>query len=559
MPGGVVARLGNPERNGRAALVQALGFTADGKHLISATLDGDFHLWDVATGKPCPGTQEERTLLRSPWLAVAGRTWPLLCEDELPGKYDRPASEDAIVRKLQRLEQLPGFLNCSADGKRILAYGQGKDRQPLLVVSDSRDKKVLREFFWKDDNGDNTISAALSPDGRTIAAANWSNLVCFFDIATGDERRYRFRPPWGIPTFPLCWVKFSPDGLRLVIAGVDGLLRVLSLADGRVLVEIQETDCSLGGIGDFASSVAFSPDGKTLATGKSMHFLRIWEVSTGQLIRQQRGGTLLFSPDNRLVAVLKRDTIRLHDLYSGALVHEHGDPSGFVGNLAFSPDGRLLAASCGDGTIVIWDTIPWQESPVPQPLDDRTLEELWKDLEEAEPGRNVEKWMKNYVSEWRQIEEGRSACAYQAMGRLIGNPAQSVPFLKKRLHVAPPADARRLRQLTADLDHPTYARREAASRALAELGMAAAPALRTALAKNPTPEMRWRLERLLAVLQQKEASRSYLRAIQALERIGTDDARQLLKILADGTASDLATNTDALEALRRIQTKTKTR
>src|SRR5207249_2590739 len=100
-------------------------------------------------------------------------------------------------------------------------------------------------------------------------------------------------------------------------------------------------------------------------------------------------------------------------------------------------------------------------------------------------------------------------------------------------------DAAKVQRLIADLDDERFAVRRQASVALEKIGEPAAPSLRKALEGEPSIEARRRLEDLLARINSAaphgEALRS-LRAIEALERIGTPAARQVLQSLAEGTA-----------------------
>jgi hypothetical protein len=120
----------------------------------------------------------------------------------------------------------------------------------------------------------------------------------------------------------------------------------------------------------------------------------------------------------------------------------------------------------------------------------------------------------------------------------------------------PSADAEQLRRIIADLDHENFDKREAASGKLSDLGLAAGPAMRAAVAKEQAPEMRRRLEKLLGELEpkQEKLSVAHRRANQVLESIGTKEAQLLLKSLAEG--ADFAPHLiDAREVLERMRQK----
>jgi WD40 repeat protein len=527
---------------GHGARVFGLAFTPDGKQAITATHERDFRSWDCRSGKPCAAGKEDGERLQGDALASLGRAMLSLCDngfDDGAGLLPMP--------RLSRLRQPPVVFSTSADGRRVLALKKEPRGKPSLVVSDARTDKVVRTFIWTE--GDK-VSASLSPDGRTVAAAV-GDTVRFLDVGTGKQRRFvlskrgeDFRP---------IFVKFAPDGSRVVVIGDPATLRVVSVADGRLLGTIHET---VWNFTDRLADLAVSADGRSVAVGKFMGSLMLWEVATGQLVRHHRADGLLFSPDNRRFAILQRGTLSVHDLFSGSSLWQYREPNGFTGNLAFSPDGRFLAAACRDTTVLVWHLASLDRGVKRRPLDDAALERLWNDLRVPAPGGpSVESWRRRPGMYWRDGAKGKSARAFEVMGLLVANPRRSVPFLKKRLHV-PPADARLVRRLIADLDSDTFATREAASRALAKLGRSAAVGLRAAAAGKPSPEVRLRVRRLLRPIEREEdkLSLASTRTVQVLEAIGTRDARAFLKSLAEGGGGPHA-GREARAALERLQAR----
>lgn len=122
------------------------------------------------------------------------------------------------------------------------------------------------------------------------------------------------------------------------------------------------------------NSVAFSPDGQTLASGSmteriieskegvSEETIHFWDVGSGKLVRTLRGHgfnavySVVFSPDGQMLASASADrTVKLWDLSSGQAVATLQGHSGAVLSLAFSPDGQMLASGSADRTIRLWD------------------------------------------------------------------------------------------------------------------------------------------------------------------------------------------------------------
>ena len=141
------------------------------------------------------------------------------------------------------------------------------------------------------------------------------------------------------------------------------------------------------------------------------------------------------------------------------------------------------------------------------------------------------------------------------MLKLAADPKTSVPFLRQHLKPAAPPDAKRVAKLIADLDDKQFTIREKAAAELKKIGGAAAPALRKALDSKPPLEVRRRAQSILEEIDRQilppERLR-VLRAIEALEMIGNDDAKAVLKELAKGAAEDQMTE-EAKLSLGRLE------
>ncbi|NER94400.1 MAG: hypothetical protein F6J86_11250 [Symploca sp. SIO1B1] len=145
---------------------------------------------------------------------------------------------------------------------------------------------------------------------------------------------------------------FNTDG-KLLATGIDHEIWLWQVADGRQLL-------SCTGHLSWVHSVAFSPEGKILASGSNDQTVRLWDVNTGQCLQTFRGHTggissVAFSPKGNILASGSNDqTVRLWDVNTGQCLKVLSGHSNHLLSVIFSPDGQTLISSSEDKTVRFW-------------------------------------------------------------------------------------------------------------------------------------------------------------------------------------------------------------
>jgi WD40 repeat protein/serine/threonine protein kinase len=401
---------------GHLGYLRGLAFSPDGLSLASASDDSTIRIWDVGTGQESVvlrghtwqvhgiAFNSDGTRLASAGADYTVRIWDLTLHPEFASLH---------ARQYRNLTQDIEALGFSEDGQAItLAKRRGWTltyQATNHTLLDCRDLELTWTWFTGE-------PACLDAHGRWLAGVSQEGptVVKCFDLTTGKEhlvlsahevairhvtltpgaRRIatgsRWTPSpdktgevkvWDGETGQLLFaliekglgitrLALSPEGDRLAVAGIratadpggraprqTAFLTVFALPDGQTLRHF------IGG--DSWWSLTFSPDGRrlaaaTLETGNVL----LWDLATDERTIRRRGPDVAmdaaFSPDGRRLAVAGRHLVQLLDAQTGEEIlglrgeaHVTGGSIGYNPRVRWSPDGRLLAATCGN-TVSIW-------------------------------------------------------------------------------------------------------------------------------------------------------------------------------------------------------------
>lgn len=264
----------------------------------------------------------------------------------------RDAATGAVTATLEGVE---GLVTALAAGEKRIALGDSEGRVQIWPGTGGQPVVSKRAYnpVW---------DVRCSPDGKLLTTLSNNGDLHLWEIATG---RVRDRFP-GDLHHPV-GAAFTPDGTGLAVAGLTSPPQVRDLADGHVRLTLDQPP-------DTTSTIVYSPDGRRLITFGTLgrdNRVRVWNAATGALEHSLEASPdrVVCSPDGETVALLTTWRIVLWHLPTGGTGTLFDSPSEgrarVTSALAFSPDGRLIAAGADRNDIWIW--------PRDNPADRRVL------------------------------------------------------------------------------------------------------------------------------------------------------------------------------------------
>jgi WD40 repeat protein/uncharacterized caspase-like protein len=235
----------------------------------------------------------------------------------------------------------------SPDDKQ-LASGSADNSIKIWDVASGRQNQTLTSHTLY------VSSVAFSSDGKMLASGSGDQTAKLWDLVSGRELRTLVAGPSAMQGLPVS-VAFSRDGKTLATGAQ--VVKLWDARSGKEIRTIKVTEST----NPTETPIAFSYDGKVLATGGKS--IKLWDLATGNPLRTLPGGAtaLSFSPDRQTLAGTDRTEIKLWNITSGQEIQTLAGSQLGVDSVAFNPDGKLLAIGSSDNTIALWDSVKRQQ------------------------------------------------------------------------------------------------------------------------------------------------------------------------------------------------------
>ena len=343
-----------PKNRSRALAhrIRKTKFSVDGQTLVSWTEENVILIWNVATG-------EQKEIINRDGISFSSNGQKLTIEAENKTIELLKRDNENVEKPLKEKDEKDVKIAYSPDGQTYATT----DDDYNMGIRDTQTQKLKKriiaypELFYLQRislNSDGQILAALRPDSPIhLWDVNTGKLkkILTGHIVTGRPSRNHARYA---PSAEVDSVAFSPDGKTLANGSMDGTIRLWNTNSGKLKRTL------IGHFG-FIKSLTFSPDGKLLASGSEDGSILVWDTEKGThepflAERTYSISCVSFSRDgSMLVGGSPNGDIHLFDVVTGNPTKTFTGHIGEISHLMFSPDSSKIASASWDGSVRLWD------------------------------------------------------------------------------------------------------------------------------------------------------------------------------------------------------------
>ncbi len=348
------------------AAVCSLAFSADGRRLASGALDGAVRLWDAEAGGPGAVLGHRPGAAEGVALSADGRWLAAVWSEGEAQLWDAAAGQRRAAFASGR--PAPALLTFAPGGGALAGVtGAGRNEVTVWGVPGGEVRAVLRGHTYE------ILGLFFSPDGRRLMTGSNDRTLRLWDVSTGKEL-WRFRHPGG--AWGTC-VAFSPDGRSFATGAAYPFEPLLTgevtVWDAATFAGRAAWPVARGG----AWALAFAPDGKSLAVGEDGGAIRVRNLASGEDRVTLRGHTrrvhrLAFGPGGEALTSYSFFDRTVRCWGTGPPPEAIRGHAGRATCVAFTPDGRALVTGGADGAVCLrdpvagrrWAALPAHPAPV---------------------------------------------------------------------------------------------------------------------------------------------------------------------------------------------------
>jgi WD40 repeat protein len=351
------------EQYGDDNLIEHIAFHPDGQTIVSVASE-TIKIWESLTGREIAQLEHSEDVysvefITDQYLAVVGKMGEVQIWD-----YNVMQQQKALQVELSKPTKPVSSLSGQQieQGSQILSIATNPHERTLALGGDDDtliwDMDANQELTRLD--GVRVWSNAFSPDGKNLVSLGIPNQnIIIWDLESAKVVS-EMNHASGVMA-----VTFSPNGLWIASGGTNGIVKLWDVDSGQ---EIKQMDMEHL---HFVQSLAFSPDGKWLGSAGDIDGIIVWDVSTQRKVKHLQEGegilSIAFSRDGQWFAsASSQGIVKVYDGLANRVVVQmlHNEA---VNAIAFSPDGKWLASGTGShpymgpGEVRIWKVATWKE------------------------------------------------------------------------------------------------------------------------------------------------------------------------------------------------------